>query len=239
MPKKQKELQQQATQRSDQQYAVGQQAQQRLIEGTPEMKADQQRVAERVATRNSGDYSNAKDFFSNKDRLAEQKRERDNVLSLNPTGASAIAMQYANPTQIALSQKIADDEFARDQTAQTEQDIRDYNSQTDAMEQNIINRQIGINSDIMGTGFSQANINQDRAAQIAAQRASFLSNMVGMALGGFSSLATGGASNLLSIGSKTAQTGAGFARQLAMTPANAITTQTPALAGGYTARSLR
>lgn len=219
--KGQKQLQDDATQRSKEQYTVGKQAQQNLITGTPEMQADQQRVATRRATINSGDYLNAKDFYGNKDRVAEQQKIRDNVKSLTPTGAGALALPYANSTQIALADKVSNSEFARDQAAQNEQDIRDYNAQTDAMEQNLINRQIGVNQSVMGEGFQQANVNQDRAAQIARDRSASMMQMVGMALGGFSSLATMGMSSGLKIGSSAISPSSipGFSKAINYAPA--------------------
>lgn len=216
MAKGQAKLQETATQQSKQQYAIGSQAQQNLITGTPEMNADQERVAYRRGKINTGDYSNAKDFYGNKDRLAEQQTIRDNVKSLTPTGAGGMALPYANATQIALADKVSNDEFGRDQAAQNEQDIRDYAAQTDAMEQNIINRQIGVNQAVMGEGFNQSNTNFNNAANIAAQRSASMMQMVGMALGGFSSLATAGMGSALKIGSAPLS--------LARTPSNALTT---------------
>ena len=192
MAKGQKELQKQATDRSNEQYAVGKTAQQNLITGTPEMQADTARINARRATINSGDYANAKDFVSNKDRLTEQNKVRQNALSLAPTGAGAIAMKYANPNQIALGQKISDNEFAQAQSAQAEDDVRQYMSQTDAESQNLINRQIGFNQGIMGEGFQQGNYNLQQASQIAAQRSQAMYSMIGAALGGFASFATAG-----------------------------------------------
>lgn len=219
--KGQKQLQDTATKRSDEQYAVGKQAQQNLITGTPEMKADEQRVATRRATINSGDYLNAKDFYGNKDRLAEQQKIRDNVKSLTPTGAGGLALPYANATQIALADKVSNDEFARDQAAQNESDIRDYNAQTDAMEQNLINRQIGVNQSVMGEGFQQANINHQEAAQIARDRSASIMQLAGMALGGFANLATMGMSSGLKIGSGALSTNSipGFSKAINYAPA--------------------
>lgn len=217
MAKGQKELQKESTARSKQQYAVGQTAQQNLISGTPAIQADNARIASRRKTIETGDYANDKNFVSNKDRLTAQNTQRQNALSLAPTGAGAIAMKYADPNQIALSQKISDNEFARDQAAMAEEDVRQFIAQTDLQEQGQIQRDIGINSSLMGEGFQQANYNMQQSAQIAAQRAAQMQQMIGMVAGGLASTLTGGMSGALG-GGKGAGAGASTISSTATRP---------------------
>lgn len=190
MGKGQKQIQQTATQRSTEQYAVGKQGQQDL-QNNPDFKARQARVAERRAAIDAGDLANAKDFMSNKAKVAERMRGREARTNLTKTGVAGLASNYANPTQIALADQLYKDEFARDSAAQTEADARDYISQTEAMETDIINTGLGISSNVMNAGFGTANNNLQMAAQVAASRASILPSILGAAIQGGAAVATG------------------------------------------------
>lgn len=170
MAKGQKKLQDQATQRSNEQYASGQQAQNDL-RNSPEVAAWQARVKGMRDTINSGNYLNDKNFASNKSRLIDQKNQRESMLSLNPSGAGAMALSNANPNEVAQQRMIADDAFARDQTAQTEQDVRDFRANTDAQEGAIIDYKTGVNTNLMNTGYSNANQNWSNAFQVSQARA--------------------------------------------------------------------
>jgi hypothetical protein len=110
---------------------------------------------------------------------------------LAQTGIAGLASNYADPTQIALADKMNKDEFARDSAAQTESDAKDYIANTENMEQNLIGTETGVDSSIMNSAWGNANANLQTAAQIAASRASILPSILGSAIQGAAGIATG------------------------------------------------
>ena len=183
-------MQQTATNRSNEQYAVGKQAQVDL-KNNPDFQARKARVAARRASIDAGDLANAKDFVSNRAAVDERKRARDAKANLVKTGVAGIASNYADPTAVALAEKAYEDEWARDSAAQTEFDAKEYMAQTDAMESDIINTGINIDSGIMNAGFGNASTNLQMASQIAAQRASVLPSILGSVISGAAGVAAG------------------------------------------------
>lgn len=195
MGKQQKEIQQTATSRSDQQYNDAQAAKDRML-NSPEMKAYAARTAKRRTAIDTGTFANAADFLSNKDAVAQRKATYDATASLKPTGLGALALNKVNPAAVADQARVRTDEFARDSALQAESDKRGFIGETQAMESDILGKKLGVDSTIMGASFGQSNYNSSLAAQIAAQRASVLPSIIGGALGAAGSMfsfgATGG-----------------------------------------------
>ena len=191
MGKGQKQLQNTATQRSNEQHQVGIEAQRRLVTGSPEFQARKTRVADRRAAINSGDLRNAKDFIGNSAQTAKREEERQTRANLTSTGVAGLASNYADPTRIAMMEKMNKDEFARDSAAQNEENARQYMTETDAMESDVIQTDIGVNNGIMSSAFGTAQSNLQMASQIAASRASIAPAIIGAIAGGAAQAATG------------------------------------------------
>lgn len=189
MGKGQRQLQDTATRRSAEQYDRGRQAQLDL-KNNPEFKALKARLAQRRKHLDTGTVADAKDFVSNRAAVAERKRQRDSKVNLTKTGVAGLASNYANPTQVALADKLYEDEFVRDSAAQTESDFKEYIAQTDAMERDVINTELGIDSGIMNSAFGVSQNSLSQAAQIAASRASILPSLLGGAISGFAGIAS-------------------------------------------------
>lgn len=192
MGKGQKQLQQQATTQSQQQYQTGTQAQQALLAGSPEFNAYKTRVASRRAAIDTGTLAQAKDFISNSANVAAREQQRETKANLTKSGVAGLASNYADPNQIVLADKMNKDEFARDSAAQTEADANQYIGDTTAQEQDIINKEIGVDTSVMNTALGTSTSNLQLASQIAASRASILPSIIGSALGGASSIIAGG-----------------------------------------------
>ena len=186
MPKGQKQLQDQSTQRSNQQYDTGREAQLRLLEGSPEFQAYQSRTADMRKTIDNGAFADSKNFLSNRDAVAKRMAQRDGTLNMARTGAGALGAAYVNPKQLADQDNLSRDEFARDSALQAEEDKRNFINQTNMQEQDIIGKRIGVDTTVMGGAFGQSNYNFSQAAQIAASRASVLPSLIGMGLQGAS-----------------------------------------------------
>lgn len=191
MSKGQKAIQDTATQRSTAEYNAGVDARNRL-RNDPALLARRALVASRRAAINAGDLRNAKDFIGNSANTAAQESQREAKSNLADTGIAGLAENYADPTRIALSKQVQKDEFARDSAAQTESDAKDYINQTSAMESDLIQTDANIESGVMNTAFGTSQSNLQLAAQIAASRSSVLPSILGAAIGGATSIATGG-----------------------------------------------
>lgn len=187
--KGQEKLQKTSEQRSAQQHQTGVDAQKRLLDGSAEFQAYKKRVAGRRSTIESGTYADSADFLSNKDAVAQRKATYDATASLKPTGLGALAMNQINPKAVADQERVRADEFARDSAIQAQADKRGYIADTEAMESDIIGKNLGVDSTIMGAAFGQSNYNQSLAAQIAAQRASIVPSIIGGVISGASQVA--------------------------------------------------
>jgi hypothetical protein len=190
MSKGQKQLQTTATNRSAEQYQAGTAASQRL-QDNPEIAQRRALVQKRRGYIDSGTIGDAADFVSNRAAIANREQQRENKSNLAQTGIAGLASNYADPTQIALADKMNKDEFARDSAAQTESDAKDYIANTENMEQNLIGTETGVDSSIMNSAWGNANANLQTAAQIAASRASILPSILGSAIQGAAGIATG------------------------------------------------
>lgn len=115
---------------------------------------------------------------------------------MSNTGVGGLGAAYTNPKALATQNQIMKDELARDSAMQAEEDKRQFISQTNAMENDIIGKKLGVDTSIMGTAFGQSNQNLSQAAQIAAQRASILPGIIGMGLQGASMFMSGGLGGL-------------------------------------------
>lgn len=188
MAKGQKALQQTSTDRSKEQYQIGHDAEQRLITGTPEWQAWSGRIDKRREAIDKGNYAEAPDFLSNKANRAEQTRQYQANKNIHPTGVGGAALANADTTQVALTNKILDDTFQYNLSKQAEDDARGYVADTNTLENQRINTQIGNNQFLAGMGMDQSNINIDRAQQIAAQRNQAFMQMIGMGISGASSI---------------------------------------------------
>lgn len=164
-----------------------------MLEGSPEFKAYQARVAKRRQAIDTGTFANSADFLSNKDAVAQRKATYDATASLKPTGLGALALNKVNPAAVADQERVRRDEFARDSAMQAESDKRGFIGETNAMESDIIGKKLGVDTTIMGAAFGQSNYNQSLAAQIAAQRASVLPSIVGGAISGVTGMFSFGA----------------------------------------------
>lgn len=183
MAKGQKALQTTATTRDAEQYGTAKEAQSRLVEGSQEFKDYSARTADRRKTIEDGTFAESKDFLSNRDAVAARKSQRDASLNMADTGFGALGARYADPNQLAITNAITKDEFARDSAMQAEADKRAFVGQTEAQENDVVNKRIGVDSSVMSAGFNQANYNFSQAAQIAATRASLVPGLIGAALG--------------------------------------------------------
>ena len=192
MAKGQKELQQKADQRSDQQFATATEAQKRLVDGSPEFQAKKAQVAERRKSVDSGTIAERSDFIGNKSFVAERNAQREAKANLAKSGVAGLASNYANPTQIALAKQVIDDEWARDSATQQEQDALNYINETNAMENDIINAEANADASVMNSAFGVSQAQQDLAARISASRSSVLPAILGAFAGGVSLVATAG-----------------------------------------------
>lgn len=191
MAKGQESQQKKAEQRSDEQYADGRAATQRQVAGSPELNARKQLVSDRNKAITSGTISESPDFLSNKAAVAKRAEDYKARLNLTKTGIAGMASNYADPTQVALANKVYEDEFARDSAAQAEDDARNHIAETRAMENDLIQTQINVNSGIMNSAYGVSQSQQQLAAQIASQR-NILPAIIGAAISGASSVATAG-----------------------------------------------
>ena len=123
--------------------------------------------------------------------VAKRAEEYKARLNLTKTGIAGLASNYADPTQVALANKVYEDEFARDSAGQTEDDARNYIGETRAMENDLIQTQIGVDSGVMNSAYGVSQGNQQLAAQIAAQRASILPGILSGVIGGAALVAAG------------------------------------------------
>lgn len=191
MAKGQKRIQTTAETRSAQQYDAGNQASQRL-QNNPEIAARRARIQKRRGYIDAGKIADAEDFVSNRAAIAKRSEQRDMRANLASTGIAGLAANYADPTQVALADKANKDEFARDSAAQTEQDAKEYMSETNAMEQDLINTETGVDSSIMSNAWGNSNANLQTAAQVAASRASIMPAILGSIISAGASVATQG-----------------------------------------------
>lgn len=185
-------MQQKADKRADEEFAVAKDAQKRLVDGSPEFQAKKVQVAERRNAIDKGTIADRADFIGNKSFVAERNEQRDAKANLAKSGVAGLASNYADPTQIALAKQVIDDEWARDSATQQEQDAANYINETNAMENDIINSEIGTDTNIMSSAFGVSQQQQQTAAQIAASRASILPSILGMAIGAGSQVASAG-----------------------------------------------
>jgi hypothetical protein len=191
MSKGQKQLQQQATDRSAEQNRIGTAAANN-VQNNPEVAAQRARVQGRRGYINAGDLADAKDFVSNRANTAAREQQRETKSNLLKTGVAGLASNYADPTQIALADKMNKDEFARDSAAQTESDAANYIADTENQEQGLINTELGASESVMNSAWNSSNQNMGMAAQIAASRASVMPAILGAAISGAAGIATGG-----------------------------------------------
>lgn len=181
MGKGQKALQETATTRSNEQYQSAQDAKNRLINNQTLMDFKTRQAARRHAIE-TGQIADAKDFISNRAAVANRLEQYKTKANLTKTGIAGLASNYTNPNQIALANRLYEDEFARDSAAQAEADAKDYIAQTDANDQSIIALEQGRDAGIMNSSFGFAQNSMSQASQIAAQRASVLPSIIGSAI---------------------------------------------------------
>ncbi len=191
MAKGQKKIQDQQTQRSEEQYDTGRAAQKRLVDGSPEFQARKARVGKRRGYIESGTIADDADFASNKQAVAERAEQFGRRQNLLDTGVAGLAANFADPTQVSLAKEAGKEEFGRDSAAQAQEDANNYRRETDAMENDLINTQINVDSGVMGNAFGTSQSQIQLASQIAAQRSSVLPSIIGMALGAGAQVAAG------------------------------------------------
>lgn len=188
MAKGQKKLQETATARDKEDRESATAARERLIDGSPEFKAFADRTTANRKTIDEGTFADSKDFLSNRDAVAARTSQRKAQINMADTGYGAVGARYADPNQLAITNAIMDDEFARDSAMQAESDKRDFITQNKMDQSDVVNKKIGVDSTVMGSGFNQSNYNFGQAAQIASSRASLVPGLIGTAIGGFSSV---------------------------------------------------
>lgn len=191
MAKGQKALQNTAKARDKENYETARQAQQRLVDGSPEFKAFADRTAGRQKTIDDGTFADSKEFLSNRDAVAARASQRNAAVNMADTGYGAVGARFADPNQLAITNAIMKDEFARDSAMQAESDKRGFIAQTEQQQNDVVNKKIGIDSNVMASGFNQSNYNFSQAAQIASTRASLVPGLIGAAVGGASSVLGG------------------------------------------------
>lgn len=188
MAKGQKQQQQAAEQRSREAEARAADADKKLSEGTPEEKARRERYAKRRQAIDRGDIQNAPDFVSSAAKPAERQRQRQARMNATASGTAGIAMNYANPNEVAKQQQILGDMFDRDAGAQLEGDWKNYVQDTDLGEQGIINVRNSVEGTRVAQANNQVNQNANLAFEISKTRSSFLPGIIGMGIGGASSM---------------------------------------------------
>jgi hypothetical protein len=188
MGKGQKRIQTAAENRSAEQHTIGTQASEAAKAAVAARKLQ---VGKRRAAIDAGTIGDQKDFVSNRAAVAERARQRDTRANLTKTGIAGLASNYADPTQIALADQANKDEFARDSAAQTESDAADYINQTNAMEENTFNAEVGTDMGVMNSAWGNSQNNLGLAAQIAASRASVVPGLIGAAIGAGTQVAAG------------------------------------------------
>lgn len=189
MAKGQGRIQQSAETRSAQEYQATQQARENQ-RNNPILQARAARVAARRKAIELGTVADDPEFMSNKAAVAQREQQRQNRANLTSTGVAGLASNYANPTLVALNEKARKDEFARDSAYQAHADLAGYMAETNALESDVQNTQLGIEGNIMAQAGGMSMSNQQLAAQIAAQRASIAPALIGAAIGGAAQVAS-------------------------------------------------
>lgn len=189
MAKGQGRIQNTSEQRSAQEYQATQEARNNQ-RNNPILKAREARVAARRKAIELGTVADDPEFMSNKSAVAQREQQRRNRANLTSTGVGGLASNYANPTMVAMQEKALKDQFSRDSAYQAHADLAGYMAETNAMEADVQNTQLGIEGNIMAQAGGMSMSNQQLAAQIAAQRASIAPALIGAAIGGAAQVAS-------------------------------------------------
>ncbi len=220
--KGQKQIQEQAVKRSEQDLVTAHAAQDRLV-NNPQIEAlGKHNLADRTAFEN-GTYADSSRFQSNRDAAAQRNSLRSKMNDISKIGAGSMGVRYVHPTQLAMVDNNLRDQNARDTAIQHEQDRRTFSDQLALNEDGYINRKTGLDANIMASALGQSNFNFSQAAQIASQRASLLPSILGSAISGAAQVGAAYAGNY----------GSGGASSVAGTTTNATNRITNNISGAW------
>ena len=130
---------------------------QRMTADTPQttfLRSLAQRGADWI---NGGDYRKpAPGMFSvNLSDPEARAKEREATLNLTPTGAYALGMRYANPTALAMSRQVLNDELDRDNAQNYEKQVNDYMGDVVNLNSNLSNFDFSKNQALLGNATSR------------------------------------------------------------------------------------